>query len=123
MQKPRDYTGIYENWNVDVDGDDNPDDPWDFGASRQHPVLKYGGHNIYRQGRPDPDPEPEEYVTRPIVYNLNIRFNVNGLTLDEQGLSILATNRHSGESRNPEIAPVKRCSSTQQRQNQRVSRK
>ena len=83
LKRPTRYTGIYENWNVDVDGDNNPDDPWDFGTSRQYPVLKYGGHDIYKQGRPRPVTEPEEYVAPPIVYNLNIRFSVRGLTLDE----------------------------------------
>ncbi len=48
LQAPTGYTGIYANWNVDVDvggGDgafDGPgDDPWDFGTSSQYPVLKY----------------------------------------------------------------------------------
>ena len=36
------YTGIYENWRVDVDLDSNPDDPWDFGAANQYPMLDYG---------------------------------------------------------------------------------
>ncbi|WP_419913051.1 hypothetical protein [Candidatus Poriferisodalis sp.] len=43
LQTPTDYTGIYANWNVDLDGDGSADDPWDFGTSCQYPVLKYGG--------------------------------------------------------------------------------
>ena len=49
LQSLTGYTGIYANWNVDVDnadGDNNTatgvDDPWDFGTSRQYPVLKHG---------------------------------------------------------------------------------
>ncbi len=42
LQSPTGYDGIYANWNMDVDGDGNADDPWDFGTSRQYPVLKYG---------------------------------------------------------------------------------
>ena len=40
MKRPTDYTGIYANWNVDVDGDDIPD-AWFFGDRTQLPVLQY----------------------------------------------------------------------------------
>ena len=43
LQTPTDYTGIYEAWNVELGsfsfGDDEPDDPWDFGTTAQYPVL------------------------------------------------------------------------------------
>ena len=39
LQTPTDYTGIYANWNVDVDGDGSADDPWDFGTSSEYPTL------------------------------------------------------------------------------------
>ena len=49
LQTPTGYTGIYANWNVDLDnadGDDDlqtgGDDPWAFGANYQYPVLRYG---------------------------------------------------------------------------------
>ena len=45
LKSPTGYTGIYANWNVDLDGDTNADNPWDFGKSCQYPVLKYGGLN------------------------------------------------------------------------------
>ena len=41
LQSPTAYgTGIYQNWNVDVDGDSTSDSPWDFGTTTQYPVLK-----------------------------------------------------------------------------------
>ena len=92
LQAPTAYgtapTDIYRGWNLDLDGDTEPDDPWDFGTDTEYPSLKYGGHRICKQhGRECPEPgtetEPTEYVAPPIVYNLNIRFNVKGLTLDE----------------------------------------
>jgi len=43
LQTPAGYTGIYANWNVDLDGDGNADDPWDFGACNQYPRLKSAG--------------------------------------------------------------------------------
>ena len=42
LQSPTGYTGIYAEWNLDLDDDDNADDPWDFGNSTQYPVLQYG---------------------------------------------------------------------------------
>ena len=39
LQAPTDYTGIYANWNVDLDGDGNADDPWSFGTSSEYPSL------------------------------------------------------------------------------------
>ncbi|WP_419853828.1 GLUG motif-containing protein [Candidatus Poriferisodalis sp.] len=52
LQTPTGYTGIYANWNVDLDGDGSADDPWDFGTSCQYPVLKYGGLNPDDQSSP-----------------------------------------------------------------------
>ena len=49
LQAPTGYTGIYANWNVDVDGDSVADDPWDFGSSSQYPILKYGGLHVASQ--------------------------------------------------------------------------
>ena len=45
LQAPTGYAGIFANWNVDVDGNGNSDDPWDFGNSCQYPTLKYGSLN------------------------------------------------------------------------------
>ena len=42
LQSPTGYTGIYASWNIDLDGDDAPDDPWDFGTSNEYPTLKWG---------------------------------------------------------------------------------
>ena len=49
LQNPTGYTGIYANWNIDLDnadGDNNRttgvDDPWDFGATNAYPTLTYG---------------------------------------------------------------------------------
>ncbi len=62
LQAPTGYTGIYENWNVDVDVGSyygsflGPgDDPWDFGTSTQYPVLKYCAD---KPGIETPDGQP-----------------------------------------------------------------
>ena len=40
LQAPTGYTGIYETWNIDLDGGaTEADDPWDFGTTTQYPVL------------------------------------------------------------------------------------
>ena len=92
LTNPTGYADIYANWNRDLDGGGS-DDPWDFGTGAQYPILTWR-HDVLSQRRqraPQPritqyelPPEPApEYVAPPIVYNLNIRFNVKGLTLDE----------------------------------------
>ena len=39
LQGPTGYTGLYGSWDVDVDGDGVLDGVWDFGTSREYPVL------------------------------------------------------------------------------------
>ena len=58
LQTPVGYTGIYANWNRDLDNadtDDNlttgADDPWDFGTDGEYPVLIYGALAATGQGR------------------------------------------------------------------------
>ena len=43
LQTPTGYTGIYTTWNQNLDGQAGNDDPWNFGAADQYPVLKYAG--------------------------------------------------------------------------------
>ena len=40
LQSPTGYTGIYENWNVDLDENGVGDDLWDFGNASQYPTLR-----------------------------------------------------------------------------------
>ena len=42
LQSPTGYTGIYENWNMDLDEDGVDDDLWDFGNAGQYPTLRHG---------------------------------------------------------------------------------
>ncbi len=49
LQSPTGYTDIYASWNVDLDGDNSVDNPWDFGTSSEYPVLKYGGISVAEQ--------------------------------------------------------------------------
>ena len=42
LQTPTDYTGIYADWNVNVDGVTGNDNPWAFGTDSQYPVLRHG---------------------------------------------------------------------------------
>ena len=40
LQVPTEYTGIYANWNLDLDGDAANDNPWNFGTASQYPALR-----------------------------------------------------------------------------------
>ena len=39
LQAPTSYSGLYQDWNLDLDGDNENDDLWNFGTSGQYPVL------------------------------------------------------------------------------------
>ena len=48
LGSPRDYTGIYAGWDLDLDDADEDgdlstggDDPWDFGTAKQYPAIDY----------------------------------------------------------------------------------
>ena len=49
LQTPTTETGIYANWDVDVDGTTGNDDPWDFGTNAQYPVLDFGSQVVSKQ--------------------------------------------------------------------------
>ena len=52
LQRPTGYTGIYANWNLNLDGVTGGDDPWDFGTNREYPALKYAGRDLDAQRGP-----------------------------------------------------------------------
>jgi len=52
LVEPTGYSGIYVNWNVDLDGDNIGDDPWDFGAADDYPVIDHGGLTAADQPQP-----------------------------------------------------------------------
>ena len=41
LQSPTGYTGIYSDWNTDIDGNAGGDKPWDFGTGSQYPKINY----------------------------------------------------------------------------------
>ena len=50
LQTPTGYTGIYANWNTNLDGVTGNDDPWSFGNKMQYPMLDYKGMSTDPQG-------------------------------------------------------------------------
>ena len=40
LTTPTDYSGIYANWNIDLNSDSNTDDPWNFGTNTEYPDLR-----------------------------------------------------------------------------------
>ena len=63
LREPAGYAGIYQDWNLNLDGQAGGDDPWDFGNFCQYPVLKYGGLDVSRQRGADADDFPNNDVT------------------------------------------------------------
>ena len=50
LQTPTGYTGIYANWNTNLDGVTGKDDPWAFGNKMQYPMLDYDDMSTDPQG-------------------------------------------------------------------------
>ena len=72
------YTGIYADWNVDVDGVTGNDDPWDFGTSNDYPALKYAGMDPEQQ-RGDYDGDDDGLIDVATLAQLDaIRYDLNG---------------------------------------------
>ena len=83
LRTPTTYSGIYANWNVDVDGStetgvDGADDPWDFGTSTQHPVLRYGGFDVSTQHAALPQPPLALGGAPPVVFERSTYSVVEG---------------------------------------------
>ncbi len=70
LTAPTGYSGIYANWNLNLDGQTGNDDPWDF--THHYPKLKYGGLALLNQARIYPDYDGSSPVVgEAIVYRLN----------------------------------------------------
>ena len=78
LQNPIDYTGVFANWNVNVDGVAGVDDPWHFGYDGEYPVLKFGGMDHVLQ-RGDYDRDDDGLIE---IYNLD---QLNAVRWDEDG--------------------------------------
>ena len=77
LATPTGYTGIYANWNLDLDGDNANDDPWNFGTAFQYPVLRV---DFDGDGDVDADDvDPQRPVTSPPVAKTT-DFNGDGRT-------------------------------------------
>ena len=73
LRGPTDYTAgsIYADWNANIDGQTGNDDPWYFGTSRQYPSLKYGGHDLSKQGAGDYDSDNDRLIEVSNLAQLN----------------------------------------------------
>ena len=80
LQTPTGYTGIYADWNVNVDATAGVDDPWDFGTSSQYPRLKYGGLDVDIQAtKVDYDTDSDGLIEIRTLPQLNaVRYDLDG---------------------------------------------
>ena len=87
LRMPTTYTEIYTKWDVDINGDDTPDNPWNFGTASQYPVLNVDFNNdgskaddVTRQlafAQPKPIPVTTLEQLNAIRYDLNSDGNVD----------------------------------------------
>ncbi len=80
LQSPTGYDGIYANWNVDLDGDDALDYPWNFGTSSAYPTLNTPAQRAAATPSPtDYDANDNNFIDISTLAQLNaIRWDLNG---------------------------------------------
>ena len=79
LQTPTGYTGIYADWNANIDGETGADDPWEFGSPGWYPSLKYDGHDRSKQNRGEYDYDDDGYIDVWTLAQLNaIRWDLDG---------------------------------------------
>ena len=74
LKAKTDYTGIYANWNISLDGDRLPDNPWNFGTASQYPTLNTPSQRVV-----DYDGDNNGLIDVQSLLQLNaIRYDLNG---------------------------------------------
>ena len=77
LRQPTGYTGIYANWNRNLDGQTGDDDPWDFGSDLDYPLLKYGG--LINATQRDYDRDDDNLIDIYTMAQLNVvRYDLDG---------------------------------------------
>ena len=77
LQSPAGYSGIYANWNLDLDGVAGGEDPWHFGSGHQYPILVYG--TVKSAPQQDYDDDNDRLIEVNSLAQLNaIRWDLNG---------------------------------------------
>ena len=93
LQTVFDYTGVYENWNVDVDGISGNDDPWDFGLPGEYPLLKHGGMDPAKQHLTDYDRDGDGLIEITTLAQLDaMRHDLDGNGAVSAGAATFAYN-------------------------------
>ena len=76
LQTPTGYAGLYDAWNLNLDGSGSADSPWDFGSSAQYPILVYG--DIKAAPQRDYDSDNDRLLEVNSLAQLNaIRWDLN----------------------------------------------
>ena len=75
LQRPAGYTGIYQNWNIDTDGDGNPDNSWDFGGPTDYPALRVISRDSPPPGGPRYAQPPQDTPYNPAADHPEIYTN------------------------------------------------
>ena len=72
LQSPIGYTGLYSDWNVDLDRDGSSDNPWIFGSATEYPALNLETLNIEHDNlntRPPLEPKPNAALCSAVNYS------------------------------------------------------
>ena len=95
LRTPTGYTGIYAQWNIDLDGDGVGDDPWNFGTSGDYPTPK-----VVRVAELKPEPKPEPALAQR-VSAAPVASSIEPGNSDEPGAT--APEAYNPQTAHPEI--------------------
>ena len=101
LRTPTSYSGIYATWNLDLDGDGTPDNPWAFGDAFQFPVLRGAGHDVAAQfaAQPSRDARLRSWRVTNLGLELPLRErDYSTLSLASQFVRLVAVAEHPGAS-------------------------
>ena len=87
LQTPTLYLGIYRNWNLDLDGDNRPDYPWNFGTTTTYPTLNSPAQRAELAAAAGPGPycpaPPSAATTTATDYDANDNCLIEIANLDQ----------------------------------------
>ena len=106
LKRPTGYSGIYQDWDANVDGVMGNDDPWDFGTPRNYPLLRvdfngdgdatcreFGRQPCYREPSPPPynpaHDHPEIYQNARYEMGVSCEVRTTGTGDDAKSTSTL----------------------------------
>ena len=97
LQRVLDYEWIYESWRVDIDGDGQAEEAWDFGNPHQYPALRIDFNNDNRPTWQEFGPQRREPQATGLGRLLFAGLEQEGNALESRKLAFLVVKFFKGQ--------------------------